>query len=59
MKDGKGEFIMGTGRFAGIRNRFSYIGLNESCLFLRVKRSQRRLIIEGTQTILYLQIILE
>jgi hypothetical protein len=49
-EDGKGEFIMGTGRFVGIKGTDSYIGKRIVPISPGLKEARGDFIIEGTQT---------
>ena len=49
-EDGKGEFIMGTGRFAGIKGTDSYIGKRIMPISPGLKEARGDFVIEGTQT---------
>ncbi len=49
-EDGKGEFIMGTGRFAGIKGTDSYTGKRITPISPGLKEARGDFVIEGTQT---------
>jgi hypothetical protein len=49
-EDGKGEFIMGTGRFAGIKGTDSYTGKRIMPISPGLKEARGDFIIEGIQT---------
>jgi len=49
-EDGKGEFIMGTGRFVGIKGTDSYTGKRIMPISPGLKEARGDFIIEGTQT---------